>query len=116
MFTEFKVAPPQKIGDRDAFQILGLQKGRPPLELYFDEQSGLLVRLVRYAESPLGLYPTQIDFADYRDERGVKIPFRVTTSHPGSSSIFQVEQVQQNVPVDDSQFVPPVGETDREKK
>jgi len=116
MFTEFKVAPPQKIGDRDAFQILGLQKGQPPLELYFDEQSGLLVRLVRYAESPLGLYPTQIDFADYRDERGVKIPFRVTTSHPGSSSIFQVEQVQQNVPVDDSQFVPPVGETDREKK
>jgi hypothetical protein len=110
MFSEMKAAPPQKIGDQEAFQILGLRKGQPPVELYFDQQSGLLLRLVRYAESPLGLYPTQIDFADYRDQQGVKIPFRVTTSHPGSTSTFQAEQVQQNVPVDDSKFSPPAGE------
>ncbi len=106
-FSEFKVAPPQKLGDQEAFQILGLRKGQPPVELYFDEQSGLLTRLVRYAESPLGLYPTQIDFADYRDEQGVKIPFKITTSHPGSSSTFQVEQVQQNIAIDDSRFALP---------
>ena len=110
MFTEFKAAPPQKIADHDASQILGLVKGQPPVELYFDEQSNLLVRLVRYAESPLGLYPTQIDFADYRDQQGVKIPFRITTSHPGSSSVFQIDQVQQNVPVEDTKFALPAGE------
>ena len=115
MFSELKAAPPQKIGEQEAFQILGLRKGQPPLELYFDEQSGLLLRLVRYAESPLGLYPTQIDFADYREEQGVKIPFRVTTSHPGSTSTFQAEQVQQNVPVDDSKFSPPAGEPSLQK-
>jgi photosynthetic reaction center cytochrome c subunit len=111
MFSEFKAAASQKIGEQQAFQILGSRPGQPPVELYFDEQSGLLVRLVRYAESPLGLYPTQIDFADYRDQQGVKIPFRITTSHPGSSSTLQVDQVQQNVPVDDSKFSPPGGDS-----
>ena len=110
MFSEFKVAAPQKIAGQDAFQILGSNPGQPPVELYFDEQSGLLVRLVRYAESPVGLYPTQIDYADYRDAQGMKIPFKITTSHPGSSSTFQVEQVEQNVPIDDAKFAPPAVE------
>ena len=35
--------------------------------LDFDQQSGLLVRLVRYAESPVGLAPTRIDYGDYRE-------------------------------------------------
>jgi photosynthetic reaction center cytochrome c subunit len=110
LFSEFKAAPPQKISDHEAFQILASKPGQAPVELYFDEQSGLLVRLVRYAESPLGLYPTQIDYADYRDQQGVKIPFRITTSHPGSSSTFEVQQVEDNVPVDDSKFAAPATE------
>jgi hypothetical protein len=40
------------------------------VKLYFDPQSGLLLRLVRYTESSLGLNPTQIDYADYRDVAG----------------------------------------------
>jgi photosynthetic reaction center cytochrome c subunit len=62
---------------------------------------------VRYAESPLGLYPTQIDYADYRDQDGVKIPFRITTSHPGNASTFQVNEVQQNVAIDEARFAKP---------
>src|SRR5450759_321351 len=45
--------------------------------LYFDQESGLLVRMVRYGKSPIGRVPTQIDYADYRDVNGIKIPFRV---------------------------------------
>ncbi len=107
MFHEFKAAPPQKIGEQNAFEAIGLNPGQPPVELYFDQQSGLLLRLVRYAESPLGLYPTQIDYADYRDEQGLKIPFKITTLHPGSSSTFQIEQVEQNVAIDSARFAPP---------
>jgi len=115
MFSEFKAAPPRRSASKKHFRFWARIRDKPAVELYFDEQSGLLLRLVRYAESPLGLYPTQIDFADYRDDQGVKIPFRVTTSHPGSSSTFQVEQVQQNVPVDDSKFAPPATGSGREK-
>jgi outer membrane lipoprotein-sorting protein len=106
-FSSFKVAPPEMVGGREAFHILGLRTGLPPVELYFDEQSGLLARQLRYAESPLGLYPTQIDYADYRDQDGVKIPFQITTSRPGSSSTLQVEEVRQNVVIDEAIFTKP---------
>jgi photosynthetic reaction center cytochrome c subunit len=107
MFGEFKPAPPEKIDGQEAYHVLALKPGNPPTEFYFDEQSGLLVRQVRYAQSPLGLYPTQIDYADYRDQDGVKIPFRVTTSHPGNASTFQVNEVQQNVAIDEAKFAKP---------
>jgi hypothetical protein len=75
--------------------------------LYFDAQSGLLVRLIRYTETPLGRLPTQVDYADYRDADGVKIPYQWSLSRPGNRFTIQVEQLQQNVPVDDSKFVAP---------
>jgi len=107
---------PEKVGSTEAYQVVGLQKGQPPVQFYFDEQSGLLVRLVRYAESPLGLYPTRIDYADYRDQDGVKIPFTITTSRPGASSTLQIDQVQQNVPVEAAKFVKPPAPPPAEKK
>jgi hypothetical protein len=38
----------------------------------------LLLRMVRYAKSPIGRVPTLIDYADYRDVGGVKMPIRIT--------------------------------------
>ena len=77
---------------------------QPPVRLYFDAESGLLVRMIRYTETPLGRNPSQVDFADYRDADGVKIPFRWTLARPGQRFTIQVNEVKQNVPVDDTQF------------
>ena len=77
------------------------------MRLYFDTQTGLLLRMVRYSQSPLGLNPTQIDYADYREADGVKVPFRWTVSRPGNRFTIQVEEMKQNVPVDDSKFTAP---------
>jgi len=107
LFTQFRVRPAEKIGDREAYAVFGLKQGQPPVRLYFDEESGLLVRLVRYAETPLGRNPTQIDYADYRDVDGVKIPFRWTLSRPNGRFTIQVDSVQQNVPIDDAKFAEP---------
>jgi len=107
IFDELRVRPAERIEDRDVTLVVGVRAGQPPVKLYFDPQSGLLVRMVRYAETPLGLNPTQIDYADYREHDGVKIPFRWTIARPGGRFSIQVEQVEQNLPVDDKQFVPP---------
>jgi hypothetical protein len=94
--------------------VVGQREGKTPLRLYFDEQSGLLVRLVRFGETPLGRLPTQIDYADYREVGGVKIPFRWTLARPSGLFTIQVSEVKDNVPVDDAKFakppVPPMGE------
>ena len=107
LFDELRVEYPEKIGDSEAYVILGIRNRQPPVKLYFDEKSGLLVRLVRYAESPLGLAPTRIDYGDYRDAGGVETPFRWTVAQPDGSSTVQLEQVQQNIPIEDDRFAKP---------
>ncbi len=107
LYKKFTVVPGEKIDGHDTYLVLGRNEGQPPLRLYLDQQSGLLLRLVRYAETPLGRNPTQIDYADYRDADGVKIPYRWTLSRPGNRFTIQVDQVQQNVPVDDAKFSAP---------
>jgi photosynthetic reaction center cytochrome c subunit len=107
LYKKFTVVPGEKIDGHDTYLVIGRNEGQPPLRLYFNQQSGLLLRLVRYAETPLGRNPTQIDYADYRDTDGVKIPYRWTLARPGNRFTIQVDQVQQNVPVEDAKFTTP---------
>jgi hypothetical protein len=107
MFSEMKVRGTEKIGDHDAYLVVGQRDGKTPIRLYFDEQSGLLVRMVRFGETALGRLPTQIDYADYRDTDGVKIPYRWTLARPSGRFTIQISEVKQNVPVDDAKFAKP---------
>jgi hypothetical protein len=107
MFSEAEVRGTEKIGDHDAYLVVGRREGKTPLRLYFDVQSGLLVRLVRFGETPLGRLPTQIDYADYREVSGVRIPFSWTLARPGGRFTIQISEAKQNIPVDDSKFAKP---------
>jgi hypothetical protein len=107
IFSELKVRGTEKIGDREAYLVVGEREGKPPVHLYFDEQSGLLVRMERFGETALGRMPTEIDYADYRDADGVKIPFQWTLARPGGRFTIRVSEVKVNVPVDDAKFVKP---------
>jgi hypothetical protein len=105
-----RVEYPEQIEGREADVLIAKRQGHAPVKFYFDRQSSLLVRLVRYAESPLGLDPSRIDYADYRDVDGVQVPFRVKISQPGGSSTIQVKQVLQNVLIDEARFAKPAAE------
>ena len=108
MFTQFRVRPAaDKIGGHDVVQVIGVNQGKPPMRLFFDKESGLLVRIIRYADSPLGRNPTQVDYSDYRAQDGVKLPSQWTVARPQGRFTIQVSEVQQNVPVDDSKFAKP---------
>jgi len=106
-YEKFRVEQGEKIDGHDTYLVIGSKEGAPPLRLYFDTQSGLLVRLVRYAETPLGRNPTQIDYADYRDSDGIKLPFRWTLARPGNRFTIQLTDLKQNAPIDDAKFAPP---------
>jgi hypothetical protein len=72
--------------------------------LYFDRETGLLTRLVRYARTPIGRAPTQIDYSDYRDVDGIKIPFRWTMGWLDGLDTYQLSEVKLNVPVEAAKF------------
>jgi photosynthetic reaction center cytochrome c subunit len=107
IFRELHVDHKTEINGRETYVVAGIRSDVPAVELYFDEQSGLLVRVLRFVETPLGRNPTQTDYADYRDEGGVKSPFRWIVARPGGRFSIQVDEMQQNVPIEDKKFEKP---------
>jgi photosynthetic reaction center cytochrome c subunit len=107
IFTQLRVGRPEKIGDVDVVSLTGTRPGQPPVRFFFDAQSGLLLRMIRYTENPLGRMPVQIDYADYRDVDGAKTPFRWTLSRPNGRFTIQLNEVKANVPIDDAKFAKP---------
>ena len=94
------------MGDEEVQVVQAVDAGEAVANLYFDA-SGLLVRLVRWTQTPVGFGPTQIDYADYRDVAGVKMPFRKTVSQTYMQMTIELSDVQPNVEVDPSRFARP---------
>jgi hypothetical protein len=72
--------------------------------LYFDHKTGLLARMVRYSRTPIGRVPVQIDYTDYREVAGVKMPFHLTFAWLDGRDAIQLSDVKVNVPIDDAKF------------
>jgi hypothetical protein len=109
MYPQLRRGRPERIGDLECEVLNGSAPGRPAVRLYFDRKTGLLMRMVRYTDTPVGRNPTQIDYADYREAGGVKIPFRWTLARPNGRFTIQIAEVKADVPVDDARFEKPTG-------
>ncbi|HEY1339827.1 MAG TPA: c-type cytochrome [Bryobacteraceae bacterium] len=110
LYPQLRRGRAEEVGGVECEVLNGAAPGHPAIRLYFAKDSGLLVRMVRYAETPMGRMPTQIDYADYRDVNGSKTPFRWTLSRPNGRFTIQLSEVKANEPVEDSRFGKPAGE------
>ena len=72
--------------------------------LYFDRKTGLLLRELRYGNSPIGRVPTQVDFADYRDVTEIKLPFRITYAWLDGRDSIVLNDIKTNVQVSEAKF------------
>ncbi len=115
MFSQLRMRPDEKIAGRDVIQVIGFRDGKAPVRFFFDKESSLLVRTIRYTETPLGRNPTQVDYTDYRVDGGVKLPFQWTVARPAGRFTIQVSEIQQNVAIDDAKFAKPAAEKPAEK-
>ncbi len=75
---------------------------------YFDKQTGLLTRVIHYADSAIGRVPTQIDYSDYKPVAGVMMPFKWTYSWVSGREEYTMTDVQPNVAIDVAKFGRPV--------
>lgn len=105
--NKWRVTSPTTIDGKDVQVIQGTTDGRTPVNLYFDPNTGLLVREVRYTDTKIGLYSTQIDYSDYREVAGVKMPFHYTVSWLDGKNIVELSSVQPNVAIDSAKFSKP---------
>jgi len=107
IFSSFRVGRPDTIDGHAVYVLSCMRPGQPPVRLFFDQSSGLLVREVRYSDTPVGRNPTQIDYADYRAADGVKTPFRWTLARVNGRFTIQIQEARQNVPIEDAKFAMP---------
>jgi hypothetical protein len=99
--------PSVSIDDRPVQVIQNAARGATGAKLYFDSESGLLVRQVRFVDTAVGVIPTQVDYSDYRDVAGVKVPFKRVITWTDGRSTIELSQVQANVNIPAAQFAKP---------
>src|SRR5207245_403912 len=79
-YSRFRVAGKDKIGDRVVYIVGASMADNRTERLFFDAETGLLLRRITYTRTMIGIIPEQTDFEDYRDVDGVKFPFTVRIS------------------------------------
>jgi len=99
--------PELELGSHDVQVVQGDGTNGVVGTLYFDSKTGLLLRELRYTRSPIGRVPTQIDYSDYRDVNGMKLPFRLTFAWLDGRDSIEIKDLQINVPVPASRFGTP---------
>jgi hypothetical protein len=105
---EWRTGFPFTLGDKDLMVVQGrTSAGRPLVKLMFDPDTGLLVRQLRYTASPIGRVPTQVDYEDYREVAGVKIPHKWTMTWTDSRETYELTNVQANVAIPAARFAKP---------
>jgi len=100
------------IDDRRVEILQGTNPGELPVNFYFDD-SGLLVRMVRWNRTAAGTVPVQVDYSEYREVAGVKVPFRTVMTWTDGQNTFVLKDVRPNVQVDAARFARPAPYTRR---
>jgi len=107
-YTRFVVGGIEQVNNRDAYVVIGLPRGDNPERLYFDVQTGLLLRRQTVLTTPLGNSPMNVDYEQYRDVGdGTKYPFLIRTTTTTQRHVVRVERVQNNTPIENSRFTRP---------
>jgi photosynthetic reaction center cytochrome c subunit len=106
-FPTWRAGLPSTIDDRDMQVVQGSGAGRGMATFYFDKESGLLTRLVRYADSVVGRIPMQTDYSDYRDVAGIKLPFKWTYTWLDGRFTIELSELRPNVAISPARFAKP---------
>jgi zinc protease len=102
VYSKFTVT--EKIDDRTAYVVEATPPHGEPDKLYFDSDSGLVVRIVSSHDLPEGVVVFQEDISNYREIDGIKLPLTVRQSSGESEFVIQFTELKHNVEFDDAQF------------
>jgi photosynthetic reaction center cytochrome c subunit len=99
--------PKTQIDDKDVEVLQATAAGGSRIKLFFDKQSGLLVRTVRYTETAVGTVPTQTDYSDYRAVGGIKMPFQTVVTWTDGQATIRLTEIKPNPAIDPARLAKP---------
>ena len=105
--TKWRTGINETVDDKDLIVVQGMSAANLPVKLYFDPKSNLLLRVIRYIDTSVGRNPVQIDYSDYRDVSGIKMPFHEVMTWTDGRSTLDFTGVQLNAAIDAKKFGQP---------
>jgi photosynthetic reaction center cytochrome c subunit len=109
LYSGLALAGRDTVAGHAAYVVEGTLTGAGPQRLFFDVQSGLLVRVTAWTATAFGPLAEEFDLEDYRSVGNVKVPFTVSDLKPDFSEVHHLQTGQANVPIDDARFERPAG-------
>jgi outer membrane lipoprotein-sorting protein len=110
LYSKMTVKGKEKVGNGEAYVVEAVPTEGSPETLYFDTQSGLIVRTDTVAETPQGKQAFQTYLENYKEVEGIKMPFLIRQNSSAISFTVTLEEVKFNVPIDDAKFNKPASQ------
>ena len=110
LFPKMTVKGIEKVSDHDAYVVEATSADGFTEKMFFDVQSGLLVRTDYDAETAQGKMPMSSVLSDYREVDGVKVPFSTSVKSAVMEYTVKIDSVKHNVAVEDTKFAKPAGQ------
>ena len=107
IYPKMTVTGIEKVGDKDAYVVRAEPVGLNADMLYFDVDSGLLVRVDSELVSPVGTQKARTFYDEYKPFDGVMIPTKTRTVLPQVEVTMTVTDAKSNTPVDQARFAKP---------
>ena len=106
-YPKMTVSGREKVGAREAFVVTATPEEGEPARLYFDVQSGLLIRQILTRTGPQGAAQIDSTFDDYRAVDGVKRAYLIRQANPQFTAVLKITEIKHNVALDDAIFRKP---------
>jgi hypothetical protein len=102
-------AMPTTLDNQNVQLLQGTNPGELPVNFYFDEETGLLIRTLRWTRTIVGTVPTQVDYGEYREVAGagVRMPFRLHVRWTNGENAIELAEIRPNVAIDPARFARP---------
>jgi hypothetical protein len=99
----------EKVDTRDAYVVQLTPKTGPMVKAFFDAENFLLVKTILTVNVPQlgGPIDQVVEFSDFHDVDGIKVPYLTKSSNPVQTVVATVTDVKQNIDIDDSSFMKP---------
>jgi zinc protease len=109
-YTKITVTGIERVDEHDTYALEARRAQGVPDKMYFDMQTGLMVRSVNQRYTPDGVTEFTADVDDYTEVDGVKLPFTVRQTGASATFIIRFTEVHHNLQLTDAQFAKPPAE------
>jgi hypothetical protein len=108
LYPKMALSGKMKVDDRDAYIVEATPAEGAAEKLYFDAESGLLVRRdFERITIDDGIVMYEVDYEDYKDVDGLKLPSTIRRKTPDYTLTYRFTEIKHNVAIDDAQFNKP---------